>query len=83
MITTFSLTLAALRPLATTHATARGERFGFLMADATRALGGLAKASNALMVLMAEGLVDSEPVIISGDVHTLYRLSGAVPPVVH
>jgi hypothetical protein len=43
----------------------------------------LAKASNALMVLLAEGLVDSEPVVINDNVHTLYRLSGAKPPIVH
>ncbi len=82
-MTTFSDTLAALRPLATKHATARGERVGFLMGDATLALGSRAKASTALMVLMAEGLVDSEPVVIGDDVHTLYRVTGAVPPAVH
>lgn len=75
--------MEALRTLPTQHATAHGIRVGFLMEDATRALGGLAKASNALMVLLAEGLVDSEPVVINDNVHTLYRLSGAKPPIVH
>lgn len=75
--------LAALRPIQTKHATEDGERFGFRMLDATRALGGLSDASNVLMVLLAEGLVDSEPVLIDGEVQTLYRLSGAMPPVVH
>ncbi len=83
MTATFTDALAALQRVTTTHATARGERVGFLMADAARALGGLANASNSLAVLMAEGLVDSEPVEIGGDVHTLYRLTGAAPPVVH
>jgi hypothetical protein len=80
---TLTEALAALRPLATKHDTAHGQRAGFLMADATRALGGLAQASNALMVLLAEGLVDSEPVAIGGDVHTLYRVTDAAAPVVH
>lgn len=83
MATTFTDALAALRPLATKHATADGERVGFLMADATRALGGLADASNALVILLAEGLVDGEPVVIGGDVHTLYSLTLAEPPAIH
>lgn len=76
-------TLDALRPLATQHTTAQGSRAGFLMADATRTLGGLTKASESLTMLLAEGLVDSEPVVIDGDVHTLYRLTGVTPPTVH
>lgn len=83
MTTTFTDALAILRPLATKRATADGERFGFLMADATLALGGLANASNALMVLMAEGLVDSEPVVIGDEVHTLYSLIEVEPPAIH
>ena len=82
-MTSIMNSLAALRALATQHDTADGMRVGFLMSDATRALGGLANASNALMVLLAEGLVDSEPVVINDDVHTLYRLSDAEPPAVH
>ena len=39
--TTFTDALAALWPLATKHATASGERVGFLMTDAAQALGGL------------------------------------------
>jgi len=83
MTTTFTDALAKLRPLETKRATAGGERVGFLMADVTLAFGGLENASNALTVLMAEGLVDSEPVVIGGDVHTLYHLTGAPPPAVH
>lgn len=75
--------LDALRPLAATHATANGDRVGFFMVEATRALGSLATASNVLAVLLAEGLVNSEPVVIDDDVHTLYRLAGVAPPSVH
>lgn len=66
----------ALRPLAKQHATEQGARNGFRMADATHALSSLAHASNTLVVLLSEGLVDSEPVVIDGEVHTLYRVSG-------
>ncbi len=71
--------LAALRPLEATHMTSQGVCAGFFMIEATRALGGLAQASDALAVLMAEGLVDSEPVVIGGDVHTLYVLAENAP----
>lgn len=75
--------LDLLRPLEAAHETTHGPRTGFLMADVTRALGSLSSASNALTLLLAEGLVEGEPVILKGDVHTLFRLSGAVPPAVH
>jgi hypothetical protein len=70
-------TLAALRPLESTHMTTRGECVGFFMVEATRALGGLSQASNAIAVLMAEGLVDSKHVVIGDDVHTLYLITDA------
>lgn len=79
----FAEAIAALQPLATKHKTAHGERTGFLMADATRALGSLGCASNALAVLLVEGLVEGEPVIIDSDVHTLYRLTDVSPPTLH
>ena len=68
-------TLAALRPLEATHMTTRGGCVGFFMVEATRALGGLAQASNAIAVLIVEGLVESRHVVIADDVHTLYRLT--------
>lgn len=74
-----SETLAALRPLEAKHTTTRGECVGFFMIEATRALGSLAQASDALSVLMAEGLVESKPVVIADDVHTLYTLIEVVP----
>lgn len=79
----FKDAIAALRPLAAQHKTERGERTGFFMADATRVLGGLGFASDALSVLLVEGLVESEPVVIDGDVHTLYRLTEVAAPTLH
>lgn len=76
-ILNLSDTLAALRPLEAKHMTTRGECVGFFMVEASRALGGLAQASNAIAVLMVEGLVDSNHVVIADDVHTLYQLTGA------
>ena len=76
-------TLAALRPLASIRATANGPRVGFLMADITRALGSLAAASDAVVVLLAEGFMDAEPVVIGDEVVTLYRLTDQEPPAVH
>jgi hypothetical protein len=80
---TFPEALAALRPLAIRQRTDHGERVGFLMADATRALGGLTQASGSLTILLIEGLVDSEPVVIGDDVHTLYTLTDAAAPALH
>lgn len=48
--------VAALKPLERPHATLHGAQIGFVMIDATRALGGLAKASEALIAL---GLTDA------------------------
>jgi hypothetical protein len=72
-------TLAALRPLQATHMTTQGECLGFFMVEATRARGGLDKASDALAVLLAEGLLDGKPVVISDDVHTLHTLNEDAP----
>ncbi len=76
-------TLAALRACETQHDTAHGARVGFLMADATRALGGFSQASNALAVLLLDGLVTSEPTVIGDDVHTIYRITDIALPTVH
>lgn len=79
----FAAAIEALRPLTTQHKTDHGERAGFLMTDATRVLGGLGYASDALAVLMIEGFVESEPADINGEVHTLYRLTTVTPPTFH
>lgn len=76
-------TLATLRGCETQHDTAHGARVGFLMSDATRALGGLSQASNAIAVLLSDGLVNSESIVIGDDVHTLYRIADTAPPTVH
>jgi len=82
---TFTEAVAVLRPLQRPHATLYGERIGFFMADATDALGGLSPASNMLMVMLAEGLVEGQLVILQEgeDAHTLYRVANAIPPTVH
>lgn len=56
-----------------------GEYRGFFMIDATQALGGLAKASEAIAALMLAGMLEGEFVVIDGDddPHTLYRLKAA------
>ena len=79
----FTDALAALKPIATRHKTDRGEQTGFLMADATRALGSLENASNAIAILLAEGLLESKPALIDGDVHTMYRVVAVTPPALH
>lgn len=73
--------VAALQPCERTHLTEHGERTGFLMSDATRALGGLAAASEAIAALMLAELLDSSPLLIGGeDPTTLYRLIAQQPP---
>lgn len=69
--------LEVLRPLQASHTTAHGAVVGFLMQDATRALGGLAQASATLALLLAEDLIASVPVVMGGDVQTLYTLHQA------
>lgn len=74
--------VAALRPLAATHETSSGSRTGFFASDVTRALGSMAKASEALVALSVAGLLDSQPVFLVGysEPHTLYNLADAPPP---
>lgn len=81
----FSESLVVLRPLHTTHDTLYGPRVGFFMSDATGALGGLVQASNALLVLVSEGLVECEFVFVGDDedARTLYRVAELAPPTVH
>lgn len=79
----FKSALEVLRPLAVEKMTASGVRTGFFMADATRALGSLACASNALTVLLLHDLVSGHPVVIGDDVHTLYCLTGVAAPDLH
>jgi|RifCSPhighO2_12_1023870.scaffolds.fasta_scaffold00139_37 hypothetical protein len=75
--------IEALRPLHMPHATCHGERSGFLMSDAARALGGLAQASNALTLLMAADLVVSAPKVCGGDVQTVFSLAEESAPTLH
>ena len=69
-----SKAVAALRANVRAYQTDMGERRGFLMSDAVSALETLAKASDALSALMVLGVVASEPVLIAGDVQTLYEI---------
>ena len=74
----------ALRPVEKVHATLHGERKGFFMSDATRALGSLAKASEAAVALTLAGILDGEFVVIDGgEAHTLYRLVESVKSALH
>lgn len=77
--------IAALRPLQSEHPTIHGEREGFYMSDAVDVLGGYTQASNLLMVMQAEGMLECEFVVeAAGDeAKTLYRLLDAVPPSLH
>jgi len=76
--------VTALRPLEKIHVTLYGEYKGFFMSDATRALGSLAKASEAIAALMLADMLSGDFVVIDGDdAHTLYRLSDAVRPAMH
>lgn len=72
--------IEALRAVQAHHNTAQGVQIGFLMKDATAALGGFAQASNTLAMLMVEGLIASEPGVVDGDVQTIYRIADATPP---
>lgn len=76
--------VAALRPLEKVHVTMYGEYKGFFMIDATRALGGLAKASEAIAALMLADMLSVDFVVIDGDdAHTLYRLAETKKPATH
>jgi len=72
--------IAALRAVQAHHHTAHGVQIGFLMQDATAALGSFAQASNTLAVLMVEGLIASAPAVVDGDVQTIYRIADATAP---
>lgn len=72
--------IAALRGLQAHHSTTQGTQIGFFMQDAKTAIGNLAQASNLLAELMAAGLIESHPVVINGEVHTIYRVADATPP---
>jgi len=71
--------IAALRPIQSHHTTENGVQVGFFIGEATAALGSLAQASNTLAMLMVQGLVNSEPVLVNGEVHTIYRVADATP----
>lgn len=73
--------IAALRPIQSHHSTEDGVHVGFFMGEATAALGSLAQASNTLAMLMVQGLVDSQPVVVNGEGHTIYRVADATPPI--
>ena len=72
--------IAALRAIQAHHATSNGAQVGFSMQEATVALGSLAQASNTLMKLMMDGLIESEPAVMDGEVRTIYRVADATPP---
>lgn len=72
--------IAALRPIQSHHTTTNGIHVGFFMQEATAVLGSLAQASNMLAMLMVQGLVESEPVVMNGEVQTIYRVADATPP---
>lgn len=73
-------TIAVLRAIQSHHTTAHGVQVGFFMKDAATALGGLEQASNTLTMLMMDGLIESEPAVVNGEVHTIYRVADATPP---
>lgn len=72
--------IAALRAVQAHHNTAQEVQIGFLMKDATAALGSFAQASNTLAMLMVDGLITSAPAVVDGDVQTIYRIADATPP---
>lgn len=75
--------LAALRPLQRVHETINGPRVGFLMSDAAKALGSLQQASDTIAVLLAEDFLNSQPVVLDDEVHTLYSVNTTALPTVH
>lgn len=72
--------IAALRAVQAHHNTAQGVQIGFLMKDATAALGSFAQASNILAMLMVDGLIESAPAVVDGDVRTIYSIADATQP---
>jgi hypothetical protein len=75
--------LAVLRPLQRVHETINGPRVGFLMRDATQALGSLQQASEMIAALLAEDFLNSQPVVLDDEVHTLYSVNTTALPTVH
>lgn len=73
--------IAALRPIQAHHSAADGTHVGFFMQDATAVLGGLAKASETLTLLMVQGLLESAPVVMNGEVHAIFRIADSTQPV--
>lgn len=72
--------IAALRPIQSHHATDSGVHVGFFMKEATAVFGSLAQASETLAILLVQGLVESEPMVVNGEVQTIYRVADATPP---
>ena len=72
--------IVALRATQTHHITAHGVHIGFTMKDATAVLGSFAQASNTLAMLMLDGLIESVPTVVNGEVQTIYRVADATPP---
>lgn len=72
--------VAALRAIQAHHNTAHGVQVGFFMQDATAALGSFAQASNTLAMLMVDGLIESAPAVVDGEVQTIYRVADSTPP---
>lgn len=72
--------IAALRAKKSHHTTPSGVHIGFIMSDVTAVFGSLALSSETLAMLMVQGLVESEPVILNGEVQTIYRVADASPP---
>lgn len=72
--------IAVLRAIQGHHTTAHGVQVGFFMKEASTALGGLAQASDTLTMLMVDGLIESAPAVVNGEVQTIYRVADATPP---
>jgi len=72
--------IAALRPIQSHHSSSSGVHVGFFMQEATAVLGSLAQASNTLAMLIVQGLIESEPVVMNGEVQTIYRVADVTPP---
>lgn len=64
--------IKTLRPLARSHATEHGQRTGFLIEEAYRALGGMSEASSTMTALISKSMVNGEPVVIQGELTGLY-----------
>lgn len=73
--------IAELRPIQAHHSAPEGTHVGFFMQDATAVFGDLAKASEMLTLLMVQGLLESAPVVMNGEVHTIYRIADSTQPV--